>query len=256
MRGLLAAFTVLALAAQAQASDAEQRVSQGIEAYRNGRYAAAAEHFAAALQLDPGYMDARLYLATAYMVQYVPGAEDANNLRLAQRAIDEFQQVLNVDPEHETALASIAALYYRQKKYDDAQEWYEKLTSLDPENKEAWYTLGVVAWSRFYPAYGQARAKLGMKPEDVGRLPDPAARQDLKQRYSAIVAAGVQNLQKALAIDPEYDDAMSYLNLLIRERAAWAESDEEYKKDIDAADVWVRKVVEIRKLKAERRPRP
>src|SRR5215469_11577429 len=98
MRGFLLACAALTLAAQAP--DTERHMAQGIEAYRNGRYAAAAEHFAAVLQLDPGYVDARLYLGTAYMVQYVPGSEDANNLHLALQAIDEFQQVLNLDPEH------------------------------------------------------------------------------------------------------------------------------------------------------------
>src|ERR1044072_325592 len=213
MRGLLLAFAALTLAAQPPT--AEQRMRQGIEAFRNARYAAAAEHSAAALQLDPGYVDARMYLATSYMVQYVPGSEDPANAQLAIRAIDEFQQVLNLDPEHETALASIAAMYYRQKKYTDAKEWYEKLPSLDAENKDAWYTLGVIAWSRFYPAHKAARSKLGMLPETPGPLPDPATRQELKQRYAAIIADGIQNLEKALALDPEYDDAMAYINLLI-----------------------------------------
>src|SRR5207248_4634119 len=132
MRGFLLAFVAFTLAAQVP--DVEQRMAQGIAAYRNARYAAAAEHFAAVLQLDPGYVDARLYLGTAYMAQTVPGSEDPNNTRLVVRAIDEFQQVLNLDPEHEVALSSIASLYYQQKKYDDAKEWYEKLTSLDPDN--------------------------------------------------------------------------------------------------------------------------
>src|SRR5581483_1959349 len=247
MRIFLLACAALSLAAQPP--DTERRMAQGIEAYRNGRYAAAAGHFTAVLQMDPGYVDARLYLATAYMVQYVPGSQDPNNLHLALKAIDEFQEVLNLDPEHELALSSIASLYYRQKKYDDATEWYEKLTSLDPDNKEAWYSLGVIAWNRFYPAQQAARSKAGMKQDDPGPLPDSAARQDLRQRYSAIVGAGIENLKKALTIDPRYEDAMSYLNLLMRERADWLDSAEEYRKEIAAADVWVAKAMETRKLK-------
>ena len=149
-----AAALVSALAAQPTTAD--QQVSLGIEAYRSARYAAAAGHFAAALQLDPGYVDARLYLATAYMVQYVPGSETEENRRLAQQALDGFQQVLILDPEHEMALASIASLYYKERKFEDAREWYEKLTSLDPDNRDAWYTLGVIAWSQWHPAYDEA----------------------------------------------------------------------------------------------------
>lgn len=254
MRGLLLAGAALTL--MAQPPDAEQRMAQGIEAYRNARYAAAAEHFAAVLKLDPGYVDARLYLGTAYMSQYVPGSDDPANLRLTLQAIDEFQQVLNLDPEHEVALTSIASLYYRQKKYDDATEWYEKLTSLDPDNKEAWYTLGVIARDRFYPAQQAARTKAGMKPADPGPLPDPGARQELKQRYNAIVTAGIQNLEKALTIDPAYDEAMAYMNLLLRERADWLDSADEYRNEISKADTWVRKALETKKLKAARRPQP
>jgi tetratricopeptide (TPR) repeat protein len=154
------------------------------------------------------------------------------------------------------ALSSIASLYHLQKKYDDAKEWYEKLTSLDPDSKEAWYTLGVIAWEQFYPAQQAARVKLDMKPEDPGPLTDPAARQELKQRYGALVAAGIQNLEKALAIDPDYDDAMAYVNLLIRERADWLDSAEAYRRDIALADGWVQKALASKKLKAQRRPRP
>jgi tetratricopeptide (TPR) repeat protein len=254
MRGFVLAVAAATLAAQPPG--VEQRVAQGIEAYRNARYTAAAEQFTAALQLDPGYLDARLYLAASYMAQYVPGSEDPANVRLALRAVDEFQEVLNLDPEHEFALSSIASLYLKQKKYEDAQEWYEKLTSLDPDNKEAWYTLGVIAWSRFYPAHKEARAKLGMKPDAAGPMPDPGVRQELKQRYGVIVAQGIENLQKALSIDPDYDDAMTYLNLLIRERADWLESAGEYRDEIAAADVWGRKAREARKLKAQHSSRP
>ncbi len=37
-------------------------------------------------------------------------------------------------------------------KLDEAAEWYEKLIEVDPKNKEAYYSLGVIAWSKWYPA--------------------------------------------------------------------------------------------------------
>ena len=43
----------------------------------------------------------------------------------------------------------------------------------------------------------------------------------------------MQTLEKALEIDPEYDDAMAYMNLLIRERADLADTPDEYKKEIE-----------------------
>jgi tetratricopeptide (TPR) repeat protein len=244
----------LASTLAAQPATADQQMSLGIEAYRSGRYAAAAEHFASALKLDPGYGDARLYLATAYMVQYVPGLETAENRRLAQQALDEFEQVLILDPEHEVALASIASLYYKERKFEDAREWYEKLVSLNPDNRDAWYTLGVIAWRQWHPAYDEARAKLSMKPEEGGPLPDKAVREDLKRRYGATVDEGIRDLEKALSLDPTYADAMGYLNLLLRARAGWAASQAECEKDTAAADGWIRKAEETRKRKMEHVP--
>ena len=49
------------------------------------------------------------------------------------------------------------------------RQWYEKLTAVDPNNADAYYSIGFIAWSEWYPEYGTARANLGMKQEDPGR---------------------------------------------------------------------------------------
>jgi len=251
---LLCLALMLASTLAAQPTAADQQVNLGIQAYRSAHYAAAVEHFAAALQLDPGYVDARFYLATSYMAQYTPGSEDRANLHMAQQAVDEFEQVLVQDPEHESALSSIALIYFNERKYEDAREWYEKLISLDSDNKEAWYTLGVIAFNEWRPANDQARAKLNVRPDDNGPLPDKAVREDLKKRFNATLEDGIQALEKSLMIDPEYTDAMVYLNLLLRARAGWAESKPEYDKDVAAGEAWVHKADAIRKSKAEHVP--
>ena len=64
-----------------------------------------------------------------------------------------------------------------------------------------------------------ARAKLGMKPEDPGPIKDKKLKEELKAKWGAVVDGGIKNLEKALEIDQEYDDAMAYMNLLYRERA-------------------------------------
>jgi len=62
----------------------------------------------------------------------------------------------------------------------------------------------------------------------------------------------MQNLNKALEIDPEYDDAMVYLELLIRERADLLDGSDEYKKQMDVADAWLQKALDTKKIKAAR----
>ncbi|HFB98557.1 MAG TPA: tetratricopeptide repeat protein, partial [Bryobacterales bacterium] len=204
------------------------------------------------LELDPTFTTARLYLATAYMSQYIPGAESPENLKMAQTAMDEFLKVLEVEPNNSVAIASIASLYFHQKKFDEAEEWYRKLIEADPNNKEAYYTLGVIAWTRSFQERMKARADLGMKPEDPGPLKDKKIREELKAKFLPIIDEGIRNLEKALEIDPEYDDAMAYLNLLHRERADLMDTKEEYEKEIEIADNWVDKTLETKKIKAAR----
>ena len=77
----------------------------------------------------------------------------------------------------------------------------------------------MIAWAKWYPALMTARAELRMKPEDPGPLKDKKVKDELSAKYCAMIDDGIANLQKALDIDKEYDDAMAYMNLLIRERA-------------------------------------
>jgi hypothetical protein len=55
-----------------------------------------------------------------------------------------------------------------------------------------------------------------------------------------------------LEIDKEYDDAMAYMNLLIRYRADLLNTPEEYRQAIEVADDWVQKALATKKMKAER----
>lgn len=239
-------------------------INNGIAAFRNAKYGDAVEKFKEAAALDPSNPNARLYLATSYMSQWIPGAESPENLAFASMAKDEFLKVLETDPNNTTALASLASLAYNQassltpdkkaEKFDEAAKWYKKLIEADPKNKEAFYSLGVIAWAKWYPALMTARAGLRMKPEDPGPIKDKKVKDELKEKYSAMVDDGIANLQKALDIDKEYDDAMAYMNLLIRERADLVDSPEEYKKQIDVADAWVQKALDTKKLKASRTP--
>ena len=112
----------------------------------------------------------------------------------------------------------------------------------------------MITWSKFYPVYGAARAKLGMKPEEPGPIKDKKVKEELKAQWLPTLNEGIKSLDKALEIDKEYDDAMAYENLLIRERADLDDTPEEYKKDIQIADDWVQKALQTKKIKAERKP--
>jgi Tfp pilus assembly protein PilF len=241
------------LAAGCTQLKARNELNKGVQAFKSAQYPDAVESFKKAVEYDPNFPTARLYLATAYMQQYIPGADSPENNQMAQAAHDQFMKVLEQNPNDKVAIASIASLYLNQKKWDDAQKWYEKLTAIDPSNKDAFYSLGFIAWSKWYPAYGTARANLGMKQEDPGPIKDKKVKDELKAKYGPVIDYGLQSLDKALQIDPEYDDAMAYENLLIRERADLMDSKAEYDQQVKIADDWVQKALATKKAKAEKK---
>ena len=239
------------------------RLNKGIQSYKSAKYADAVEFFKEAVQLDPSNLNGRLFLATAYMSQYIPGAISPDNLQLAMEAKQEFMKVLETNPNDTTALASLASLAYQQaqampdldqklKALDESKEWYLKLISADPQNKEGFYSLAVIDWVKWNSAWMKARADLGMKPEEPGPLKDKKVKAELKEKYAAVVDDGMKNLDRALQIDKDYDDAMAYMNLLIREKADLDDTPEEYKADVEKADVWVQKALDTKKMKAQK----
>jgi len=237
-------------------------INQGIASYRSAKYSDAVAHFEQAIQLDPQNPTPQLYLATAYMTQWIPGAESPENLEFARKAREGFMKVLDKDPNDKTALAYLATLAFNQalslpteekmKMFDEAAKWHHRRIEVDPKEKEAYYTLGVIAYQKWTPAVNLARSNLRMRPEDPGPLKDKKVKEELKSQYAAIVDDGMQNLNKALEIDPEYDDAMAYLNLLIRGRADLLDSPDEYKKQQEIADGWLQKALDTKKIKAAR----
>ena len=245
--------------------DARDLLSQGIQAYKNSRYGEAVQLFERAAASSPDEATGttvHMYLATALMAQYVPGAKSPENTAFAERAEAEFQEVLRREPNDKVALASMASLRYqeaqdaadfpeKERRLDDAASWYLRLLGVDPNNKEAYYSLGVIDWVKWYHADMEARASMGMKPEQAGPLPITAVRRELDERYSGMIEDGIANLKKALQIDPHFSDAMAYMNLLIRERGDLRETPEEYRSDVALADEWVHKALDTKRVQGQ-----
>jgi TonB family protein len=255
---LLLTLTVL-LAQPVAPVDSKGWINKGVQEFKASRYQDAVQSFQRAVDLDPTNVTAHIYLGTASMSQYIPGAESQENLELGRRAQDEFTKVLEVEPNSTTALSSMASLMFQQaqkkpdgeklRMLDESAAWYEKLLAADPQNKEAYYSLGVIDWMKWYPAWMHTRVDFGLRPEQPGPLPN-SARQELKAQYSSTIEHGISNLEKALQIDPQYSDAMAYMNLLIRERADLADSPEQYRSETESADQWVQRVLNAKQAQA------
>jgi Tfp pilus assembly protein PilF len=232
---------------------ARDNLNRGVQSFKATKFSDAVEYFKKAVDLDPSFPTARLYLATAYMSQYIPGADSPENKQFAQSALDQFNKVLAANPSDLLATQSIASIYYNQKDWDKAEEWNKKVVALDPSNKEAYYIMGVIPWTRFLTVDRQARVDMKMKPEDAGPLKDKKVRAELSEKWMPILDDGIKAEQAALKADPDYENAMAYMNLLIRYRADLLDTPAEYKKAIDVADDWVQKSLTTQKKNAEKK---
>src|SRR5258707_6054853 len=86
---------------------ARDLLNKGVAAYRDGKFDASIEDFKQAKDLDPTLMNARLYLATAYATQYILRAPSAENIRMSDQAIKEFQDVLTAESSNLSAIDGI-----------------------------------------------------------------------------------------------------------------------------------------------------
>jgi tetratricopeptide (TPR) repeat protein len=185
--------------------------------------------------------------------QYIPGTETAENKKYATAAMEEFGTVLKNDPKNLLATESMASLYYNMKDFTNAMDWNKKVVALDPKNKEAYYTLGVIPWTQFIGPDREARNDEKMKPEDPAPLKDAKERAALKEKYWGSLTEGIENEKKALEADPEYENAMVYMNLLIRYRADMDDTKEQAAADVKDADGWVEKALATQKAKAAKK---
>src|ERR1700747_3837681 len=97
MRGAVARGSVLIVAVAVSGCSklkARDLLNKGVAAFKNGQYDAAIENFKGAKDTDPTLLNARLYLATAYATQYIPGAPSPENLARGNQAVAEFKEVL------------------------------------------------------------------------------------------------------------------------------------------------------------------
>jgi len=234
---------------------ARDQLNKGVAAYKNARYEEAIGHFQKATQLDPNLPMAKSYLATALAQNVVPGLDTADNMKTAQQAIDIFQEVLAKDPSDVNSLKQIAGIYYNIKKLDEAKSWQKKVLAVDPKDPEAAYTIGSIDWTLAHENTLKALEPAGVTDDGEGNVKAPKkVMEPLKAENGALVEEGLQYLNQAVANRANYDDAMTYLNLIYRRKA-----DVDYgnpaavKQDIAAAEEWRAKAMGTRKENEEKK---
>jgi tetratricopeptide (TPR) repeat protein len=238
------------------------------ELYTAQKYEEAIAQYDELLKLNPKSWDGNYLKSVSYLALYHPGSEHPKDKEYAEKGLASFEKTLELTPrspeerekterfylsfldstgDKDKAIAylekqlstrpndlalinQIATLYQKKGDFPKALEYFEKRANIDPGNKETWYTLGVNCWARSYH---------GSKEKTVSQ-----------EEREAVVQKGIEALDKALAIDPNYFEALSYINLLYREKSQAlsavgknAEAGEAYAK----AEEYMKKAVEIRK---------
>jgi tetratricopeptide (TPR) repeat protein len=242
----------------AQDTSAAQEIQAGILAYKFSNYQGAAEHFLAALKLDPTSTQTRVLLANSYAQQYIPGDESAANTEIATQAIGEFKTVLKDDPTDQQryrSTVSIASLSLNLKRWDDAREYYMKAIELNPNDAHNYFSMAVIDWTLAYPPRVKMRDDMHLSDSEM--ISNPAACASLRTQSQHYVEDGIETLEKALQLKPDDDDAMAYMNLLYRERVEYeCDQPDARKADLKAADEWVDKAIAAKKAKAEKTTAP
>jgi len=237
------------------------------QAYKQEDYPTAIEHYKTVTELDPGYAEAWLNMGFAYRALYRPGSTHEKDAEYAEKGIEAYSRFLDLVPESEEGqqyflefctsaqkndeaiaffkkqlevhpdnpqiVRSIANLYAKKGDVEDALMWFDKWTQVEPENPESWYTIGVACWEQSY--------KNKFLPNDERRQ---------------IIDRGMAALGKALELKPDYFDALSYMNLIYREKSTLEASEGNSQlagEDYETAQTYMKKALEVRnaQLKAQ-----
>jgi tetratricopeptide (TPR) repeat protein len=214
----------------------------GVTAYKAGRYDDAITELKAAHGLDPGDTTSELYLGVAYVQGIVPDDASVENVARARVAIACFEDILKKDPANSAAMKWIANIYYNIKEMASAKDWQHKIVAANPSDAGAFYTIGVIDWKQSYGDAVNLLATESLKDDGIGNLQKSTKLCHQFKQDSGFVDDGIQNLQKATELNPNYSNAMAYLNLMYRRKADIDCGDTAaVVADIAKADLWSHK---------------
>lgn len=236
---------------------ARMEMKKGNEYYNTKKYEQAVESYKKVLEYSPKYVDAKINLGLSYLALYQPGSIHEKDIAYSQGAIKAFKDALEGEPENERAknflietaqksnnhqvaieffegehgrhpddvktITVLGNLYQKIGDIDKALEWMQKRIDLEPGNPEAYYTMGVNCWARSFN-----RMDLELEPRMV------------------ILDRGIAAEEKAIELRPDYFEAYTYKNLLLRQKAAFDPDPAKRALYTQQADEFLKKALEIR----------
>lgn len=229
-------------------SPAGEALDQGVAAFKSGQYNDAIRDFKKVLVLDPDYTITKLYLGTTYAYQVVPNLKTPENVAAAENAIETFKQISDSYPGYHDALKQLASVYRNIGRLDEARGTELAALKLLPDDAETHYTVGVIDWMQAYKFSVDALLSDGLKDDGLGNaLMSPSTCEKIKANNAPLVDDAITHLARAIELNPNYSDAMIYLNLVYRRRADFDCKDAPARaQDVALANKWSQQAVQIK----------
>jgi tetratricopeptide (TPR) repeat protein len=113
-----------------------------------------------------------------------------------ERAEATYVKAKDMKPNAPEVYMTLAGFYNRQGAFDKTMDALKARATQEPNNPEAYYTIATFYWEKAYRDFTTPEAK--------------------KVEY---VQAGLEAVDKALSLKPDYFEALTYKNLLLRVQA-------------------------------------
>ena len=243
--GSVALLLLLASTTGCTKLKARDQLTKGVQEFKAGHYETATNYFQNSIRLDPSYTTAKNYLATAYSYQVVPNSNSPQNMAIAQKALDGFNDVLSRNPNDVDAWRNIASIDREVMNFAKSRQDELKVIQLDPKDAEANYAVGVIDWQQADKNATDLLKANKITDDRMGnaKIPPKVCTQ-LAAENGPLLETATQYLNNAVDLRANYDDAMQYLNLAWRRKAdIECTNDVARKADIAKADDWVHRAM-------------
>ena len=169
------------------------------------------------IQLDPGETTNYFMLAKIY--------EDNGNLDQAEAM---YQKAKEMKPKDAGVYQQLAGYYQRQGEFEKLISAVQSRAELEPNNPEAHYSIASYYWDE---AYRNTRLSDAQKKEYTDK--------------------GLAEVEKALAIKPDYIEAIVYKGLLLRLKAAQSKDAKEQQELLKKANQLQEQAAAMKKKQTE-----
>jgi len=258
---VLAALALLALPLLSGCRQLQARVElkKGNSLYQQEQYSAAMVEYQKGLELDPSATFAWRSVGLSALALYRPGDDTPKNLEYARTAADAFQKYLKEEPEDAKVQDYLMSILVNSKQYQEALAFVDKLQQQHPAeaNDPKWnkYRVNVLIQAGRLEDAEQLALKTPSPEQPVSLYSIGVAAWNKVYNNNTIdfatkqqkVELGLRALRKAVELKPDYFDAMFYLGLELREKAKLETDGNARTADVNEAETWLKKGLELRK---------